>query len=236
MPDTTTTHYGLVKPEVGASNNTWGGKLNTNLDTIDSTLDTLDGEMTAAAAAILDLEDYVDNSAPPAGTANNRFLTWATDTWVWATIAVTDIADGLLTFAKLASSAIGSNANYHAATADKLTTMASLWSDNAVLTDATTIAVDMAAGMDFGGASNAALALSADRALGAPSNVRNGKKGILWFGAAGATRTLTLNAAWKLMKDVETGPYAIPTTEELGVAYAVRGSTVWVTGILRGVV
>jgi hypothetical protein len=51
MADTVTTNYNLIKPEVGASSNTWGGKLNDNWDEVDGLLKSLNDGLAAAVAA-----------------------------------------------------------------------------------------------------------------------------------------------------------------------------------------
>jgi hypothetical protein len=71
MADTTTTNLGLTKPEVGASTDTWGTKINTDLDSIDALFDagpvlkkTKGGTGTASPALVAGTNIGITNSWP----------------------------------------------------------------------------------------------------------------------------------------------------------------------------
>lgn len=68
MADTVTSNYNLVKPEVGSSTDTWGVKLNTNFNTIDSQMKT---NADAAAAA----QTTANAALPKAGGTMTSYIT-----------------------------------------------------------------------------------------------------------------------------------------------------------------
>lgn len=125
MADTTTTNLGLVKPEVGASTDAWGPKLNGNLDDIDALFDagpvlklakggtgasTAAGARTALGLGALATLSAVSAAQITDGGVGTAEL--ADDSVTAAKIATnavgtTEIADDAITAAKIAANAVG---------------------------------------------------------------------------------------------------------------------------------
>ena len=112
MADTTTTNLGLTKPEVGASSDSWGTKLNTDLDSIDALFDTGPVLKIAKGGTAAATASGARTSLAVPGTADNNTYT-GKQTFTGSTTAVgTKFVNALEKITISATAATGTIAYY----------------------------------------------------------------------------------------------------------------------------
>lgn len=132
----------------------------------------------------------------PYGTGTDTF---ATTDFTAAARALLDDADAaamLVTLGAVASADIATASQIRANTSNKVIDTDGAWSaaDVVALTDASTIAVDFSAGINF------SVTLSDNRTLGQPSNQKVGQSGFIRITQDGTgSRTLAYHADWKFV-------------------------------------
>lgn len=173
----------------------------------------------------LSLPTGLEVSGSPVSTSGTFTVTWSSGYQGYTSSEASKLSS--IEAGAQVNPTVASFGEFNSAAASRSLAATSVWASPVSLTDGSTISINLNNGYDF------TVTLGGNRTLGAPSNIRHGKKGIIWVSASGATRTLTLNGAWVLEADAEEGPYEIATTERVGFCYACDGSTPRITGILR---
>ena len=130
------------------------------------------------------------------GTGTDTFATFDLTAAALTVLDDADTAAMLVTLGAIASADIATAAQIRANTANKIIDPDGAWSaaDVVALTDATTIAVDFSAGVNF------SVTLGGNRTLGQPSNQKVGQSGFVRITQDGTgSRTLAYHADWKFV-------------------------------------
>jgi len=183
MADTTTPNYGLTKPEVGASEDTWGTKINTNLNLIDTQMKVSDDRSAANTTT-------ANAALPKAGGAMTGPITTN------STFDGVDVAarDAVLTTTTNTANAANTTANAAATLTAVQTFTAGQRGEVTALTDAASIATDLALSNNF------AITLGGNRTLANPSNITAGQSGSIFITQDGTgSRTLAFGTNFKFV-------------------------------------
>ena len=183
MADTTTPNYGLTKPEVGASEDTWGTKINTNLNLIDTQMKVSDDRSAANTTT-------ANAALPKAGGAMTGPITTN------STFDGVDIAarDAVLTTTTNTANAANTTANAAATLTAVQTFTAGQRGEVTALTDASSIATDLALSNNF------SVTLAGNRTLANPTNTVAGQSGSIFITQDGTgSRTLAFGTNFKFV-------------------------------------
>lgn len=248
MADSFTANYNLTKPEVGASRDTWGQKLNDNMTAVDLQMKA-NANAAIAAQTTANAAQTTANSAtttanaalPKAGGTMTGSLTLnaaPTADLGAATKAYVDGADATNAAAATAAQTTANTANvrataaeYRAGAVGTAPRVDYIWSAAApvALTDGATVNIDLSSGINF------TLTIAGNRTLANPTNTKPGQAGLIVVTQdATGGRTLAFGNSFKFANGVAPSPDT--TANYVNVySYFVVSSSFIVLTMQRGV-